>query len=236
MLHSDDATGIRVWLRSYRYQILLVWFTIVVLAEPFAREGGTGRTVLEAAFCIFLLAAVSAAAEASRWFATALACALIAIALTWSDLIVPADGGSLQAGLMGAQNAIYFAILVAVNVIILRDVMRARRVTFDTICGSVCVYLLMGLCWAILYAMASLIEPESFSAKEELAPHFSTYIYFSYVTLATLGYGDITPQRGVVQTWAWLEAVVGQLYIAVLVARLVGIYIAHELRGDPPRQ
>jgi hypothetical protein len=118
-------------------------------------------------------------------------------------------------------------------VVILARVMKDRKVTTDTILGSMCGYLLLGIVWTMLFALVELLEPGSFLSggrplvdmQGDLAKQhvFANFIYYSFVTLTTLGYGDITPASPPARALSSLEAVTGQLYIAVLIARLVGL-------------
>lgn len=102
----------------------------------------------------------------------------------------------------------------------------------NTICGAICVYLLIGVVFALLYLSCLEINPNSISfnhiIKNDVHEHerLSQLIYFSMCTLTTLGYGDIVPIAKFSRTLAWLEAMTGQLYLAILVARLVGLQIA----------
>ena len=104
--------------------------------------------------------------------------------------------------------------------------------TRDKIAGAICVYLLLGVIWSLAYAIIAVTTPGAFRAPEEitagLAGGSHAFIYFSFVTLTTLGYGDISPVAPVSQTLAWFEAVTGQLYLTILVARLVGLHISHS--------
>jgi hypothetical protein len=118
---------------------------------------------------------------------------------------------------------------------ILNDVLRGRRVTAEKITGAVCAYLLLGFVWALLYAFMEFIEPGSLAIPDALTERVTTgegesalslFTYYSFVTLTTLGYGDITPVSIAARTFAWIEALVGQLYLAIMIARLVGIHIA----------
>jgi hypothetical protein len=105
-------------------------------------------------------------------------------------------------------------------------VMRSHRPVGDRIVGSICVYLLIGLGWASVYEVLDGVIPGSFRYPADtawLGPGVLRYRYFSFVTLATLGYGDITPVTALAGTLASLEAITGQLYIGITVARLVAL-------------
>ena len=114
------------------------------------------------------------------------------------------------------------------------SVMRPRRLVGDRIVGAICVYILIGLAWAKLFETLEGVAPGSFRFPVDTAwmvPDPLRYRYFSFVTLATLGYGDITPRTALAGTLASLEAVGGQLYIGITVARLVALSLAE--RPDP---
>jgi len=103
-------------------------------------------------------------------------------------------------------------------------------VSLETIYGAIVVYILIGLMWAFLYSLTEFIHPHSFTFATELAlDHKKSLFYFSFVTLTTLGYGDIAPLSGPAKSLAMLEAIAGQMYIAVLIARLVGTHISQGI-------
>jgi hypothetical protein len=112
---------------------------------------------------------------------------------------------------------------------VLAYVLAAKRVTRDMIFGAISAYLLIGIAWTSAYALLEALQPGSFSIDEAQTPDF---YYYSFTTLTTLGYGDITPVTSRAKSMAVLEAVNGVLYIAVLIARLVGTQIAHSLESS----
>ncbi len=131
------------------------------------------------------------------------------------------------------------AFLGYTTIVILRSVLRPGRVTGDKIAGAISVYLLLGLLWALLYGVIAAAQPGSFRAPEELrlGEGLGTgaeyaFIYYSFVTLTTLGYGEISPALPLSRSFAWMEAVTGQLFLAILIARLVGLHIAHRQQAD----
>ena len=105
------------------------------------------------------------------------------------------------------------------------------RVDVDLIYGAVAIYLLIGSGFGELFSAFAIADPDNFNGIETTHDHdkiarFTSY--FSFVTLSTLGYGDITPATHYVKVLAYVEAIVGQLYLAILVARLVGTYISQS--------
>ena len=132
-----------------------------------------------------------------------------------------------------------------VIVIVYRTVMERGRVTVDKLAAAVNVYLLLGLAWAIGYGVIASFDHTAFSANaidfQTLEEYVSfgaefVFIYFSFVTLTTLGYGDMLPMTPTAQTAAWMEAVVGQLFVAVTLARLVGMFGKNEEFRLPRRE
>ena len=120
---------------------------------------------------------------------------------------------------------------------ILKDVQTGSRITSEQIFGSICAYLLIGFLFSSIYGFISLVDPDSFVVTDALAaelvnsgePRTSGFFtYFSFVTMSTLGYGDIAPVSSAARTFAWVQAVLGQLYLAITVAALVGVHIARN--------
>ena len=117
--------------------------------------------------------------------------------------------------------------------VILVGISERRAVRADDVVGAICSYVLLGLCWSSLYQTTELLAPGSFAIHSDLAVQLddrksrqALFNYFSFVTLTTLGYGDVTPVSHVAATFSWLEATFGQFYIAVVVAQIVGFRLA----------
>lgn len=126
---------------------------------------------------------------------------------------------------------IFFLLFITVH--LLRFVIAAKKVNSDLIFASLCAYLLVALVWSRIYVLIELFVPGSFSVdaslfqnSEEIAALFT---YYSFVTISTLGYGDVAPITQLARSWATMEAILGQLYLAIVVARLMGLYIGSEL-------
>ncbi len=115
----------------------------------------------------------------------------------------------------------------------LKQVAIGTEVSTNRLVGAVCVYLLLGVIWAFAYSLLDLIAPGSFQGFSPLDdPHWdSEWLYFSFVTMTTLGYGDILPVSAMARALAYMQSVSGQFYVAVLVAGLVSAYIS--IRQSP---
>ena len=109
-----------------------------------------------------------------------------------------------------------------------KQVLFSGPIDGNKIVGAICIYLLIGLIWALLYLFIAQTIPDAFNGLEQLVwyDNFANVAYFSFVTLTTLGYGDISPLIPVARFLVYMEAIIGVFYIAILVASLIGIRIS----------
>jgi hypothetical protein len=109
-------------------------------------------------------------------------------------------------------------------------VLRHRRVSYETVLGALCAYVLIGLLFAFLYLAVNELRGEPFFAQQ--GEHVQgEYLYFSFVALTTLGFGDLSPSVGLPQALTVLEALIGQIFLVTLVTRLVTLWV-RQSRGD----
>ena len=127
-----------------------------------------------------------------------------------------------------ASTLAVFGFLIVAISHALKQVVFGTEMNVNRLVGAICVFLLLGIIWSFAYSILELAVPGSFSGFEpgHDPRSDSSWLYFSFVTLTTLGYGDITPESAMARTFAFMQAVVGQFYIAVLVAGLVSAYIS----------
>ncbi|HVY55820.1 MAG TPA: ion channel [Thermodesulfobacteriota bacterium] len=120
---------------------------------------------------------------------------------------------------------------IFVTITILEHILKSEEVTIDTLYAAVCVYLLLGIMWTSIYGFLEYIHPgavfKSSTGDVNSKMNTNELLYYSYTTLTTLGYGDITSVTPLGRILSVLEAVFGQLYIAFLVARVVSIYTSN---------
>ncbi len=122
------------------------------------------------------------------------------------------------------------AFIAFLVIIILSFIFGEHEVTINVIYASIVVYLLIAIMWMFVYLVLESIHPGSFAiGNSQIDVGRRLYIYYSFVTITTLGYGDITPTTDLANSFSFLEAVTGQLYIAILIARLVGMHIAQSM-------
>lgn len=206
--------------RAMQFHYLLASLVLLLVIYPYVEAGPNGPAALKVLSSIILITGVYAVSYRRRQVVIAVLLAVPAFVLGWLDI---ATGSAA----LGSAESVFTLLFYAFTaLIVLSRVLTTRRITTNTIYGAVAVYLLMGLTWATAYSLVESINPGSFSADVMHNPDgtftFPELIYFSFVTLATLGYGDITPITDQARSLALLEAVSGTIYIAVLVARLVG--------------
>ena len=129
--------------------------------------------------------------------------------------------------------------LLYITIMILNHVLNARRVSLDTLAGAGCAYFLVGLAWAFVYRAMFVINPRSFLFSSasftrifeddmQSRPQLMHFAYYSFATLTTTGFGDITPASGASRGISVLEAIAGQFFVAVLIARLVSLELMHS--------
>ncbi len=125
--------------------------------------------------------------------------------------------------------SIIFCLLTAYFILI--EILVRKKITVDEIRGCLSVYLLFGIAWTFAYTLIAYIEPTAFIYRTQMpadAQIMPRMMYYSFITLTTVGYGDITPNNTLTSELAYLEAIVGQIYLVVLVARLVGFHVAQQ--------
>ena len=214
----------RLKFRRFSTVQLLIALALFFIWAPFVEEIEGGELIVSGLFSLVLVAGVLAVADRKRVLVIALVLAIPAIAGRWinhfrPDLIPPAV--FLVAGL----------ILIAFVVgNLLRFVLRAPSVNTEVLCASISAYLMLGLMWTMAYWLVDQLTPGgAFSFNTNTGTRSMngfTGFYFSFITLSTVGYGDITPVSRIARWLAAMEAMTGLLYVAVLIARLVSLYSA----------
>lgn len=149
---------------------------------------------------------------------------VLALVYVVSHIMATHAGGEVWQIIYSGTGVAFFA---SVTFALLRRILRVQsHVSGELIAGSVAVYLLLAIVFAYLFGLVDLLEPGSFAFADRAGFPDPDFYYFSLVTLTTLGYGDITPVSPMARGLAALEAVIGPVYLTVLVARLVGMHIS----------
>ena len=220
------------FLNEQRHLILLTFILLLFVVSPAVVSFHKGVLILNIIGGGVLVAAAYTLSDRKRYlFITAIILSVLSVILTCWLVYVPSR-------LAAVVSHCSIVLLVGFFVVaILRYVLQESRITADKIYAAICVYLLIGYGWSFAYTALDEIKPNGFATPVQLEPddyvgRVAQFRYFSFITLTTMGYGDITPRSGGARTLAVLEAVVGQLYLVALVGRLIGLHIVH---CDPRR-
>ena len=215
--------GIQIISRG-RFLFLLVSLLLLLLITPLLEGIVRVRAVVDIFFSVILLSGTNAVSQQKRGVLIAALLALPMLLSTWLAYFV----NNIYLQLAGTFFGLLFFGFVIVA--ILRFILGQHHITFDVIFAAIVVYLLLGVLWSLIYSLLELLHPGSFNyAKGQLQDSRFALVYYSFVTLTTLGYGDFTPATPTAGSLAVMEAIIGQIYLAVLVATLVGVQIAQSM-------
>jgi voltage-gated potassium channel len=218
-----------------RFTVLLMTILTFLVAQPIFSGHTFAENLVSLWISIVLLAALYAFRSARIYFVIALV------------LLVPSLGGRIA--LLFTSNpaienvsAISSCLFLAVTVIaLISRLFIVKSVTLDTISAGICAYLLTAVAFAYSFAVVELRHPGSFSTElfERTAGHgapllasFHNFLYYSFVCLTTTGFGDIAPVSGGARSLSVMESVFGQLYVAILIARLVSLQVAQSMMKE----
>ena len=211
-------------LGAYQFSVgyFLAALVMTLIISPFIEQLPGGTLIEALLLTLVLLSATMAVSGRRRTVTWAMALAMPALVGKWvnywrPDLMPPEV--FLSAGLL-------FIAFIMLH--LFRFILHAPRVNSEILCASVAIYLMLGLLWAFAYTLVARMVPDSFAftvgpASSHLM-HGFTSLYFSFVTLSTVGYGDIIPVSGVARLLAIAEATSGMFYVTLLIARLVALY------------
>jgi hypothetical protein len=214
-----------MWIFKSRAYFLLATLLGFIVIYP-AWEGPV-RPYLGIVFLLLIpVAGVLAASGSRRDLVVGGVFAVIGLA-AGIRAVLAAEAGSLRpAGTVAAAMMIYYIFTTRQ---VFFHLMRAKRVTQDTLISAACVYLLVGLTFAFAYMWIQIDVPGAFTVNAgESLIELPNLIYFSFVTLTTLGYGDIAPVAGIARSLAILEATFGVMYLATIISRMVSLYSSDE--------
>ena len=201
---------------------LLAVLTVIPLFEQYAAN----RACLMAGLTVLFVTGLIINRRYPLILLSEFTIAILALPLLWATLFVHDVRVFVPSCILGG---VFFALTA---VVVMWGVLRWYTATVDSVCGAVSAYLLLGLAWAMFYWGLDAVDgtaldiphrrtlPATVDGKELTS--FSQMSYFSFVCMSSLGFGDISPTTGVAETLAWLQSVIGQFYLATLVARIVG--------------
>ncbi|MBU2704651.1 two pore domain potassium channel family protein [Zooshikella marina] len=214
----------KVKVPRYSFASLLVALILVAIIFPLIPELITRSVMLKASLTLLLVCSIYVFSHDRRAFISSLILAIPTAITGW----VSVSRGTPTFAMLDTFLYIVFFVYVIIRMIKL--VFANTVITRDTLYGSMCIYLLFGIWWALCYSFIELLHPDSFHGINAVDGYdVWGFIYFSYVSLTTLGFGDVVPISRAAQSLTALEAVVGQFYLAVFVGRLVGMHISQKV-------
>ena len=219
-------------MRKERFLILLVALLIFLIFRSFFIHFGYSANFIKLLELILFFSCLIAVSERKRHLYIALF--LFGISFAAEAVALLSAGSSYYLAAKSCElvfSALFFAYsCLLISAFVLRD----GKVTRDRLAAAICVYLLIGITWGMFYALMEITVPGSLNMGLEIPGVDVTQdaMYFSFVTLTTLGYGDISPVSSPTRTLAIIEAVIGQIYLAVMIARLVGLHTAQPRRSE----
>jgi len=240
-----------VWLSNLipedkKFIYLLV---VIALYPVFAVLFGNQPVIAIAVDVMFMAMALLIVVKATRNRYFRIAVTVLTVVVLLQNAVSAEPGMLMVSTTLEVARTVSILLLLTLGiVVILSRVLDRGLVTVDKVCGAISVYLLMGMAWGMVYVLLSILQPGSFRlpelntagvfepAQRRYDISLADFLYLSFVTLSTLGYGDITPTTIPAQTVVWMEAILGQIYLAVLIARLVSLQIIHSSQKPARRR
>jgi len=225
-MQMDDQTCLPFtrWCFKRRFLALLLLILAMLIIVPLADEFVRLRMLMDIFWSAIFIAVIYAVSQKKHHILVGVLLALPMLGSIWSRYFVQYSALEAVGGLCGAV----FFIFAIIQILIF--VYTQKEVTRDLIAGAAIVYLLMALAWSFIFGVVESLNPGSFSIPDiEGISTSRSFLYLSFVTITTLGYGDITPVTSLARSLCILEAVIGQLYLVVQVAWLVGVHVSQSM-------
>lgn len=213
---------------------LLISIFVVLLLYGILANVHMGRVIVELSFSLMLLLSVRAIRGKKNIVFTAIILFCLVVILRWSAEFSNRNFLLLCSNILTAINL--FVIVAA----ILKNILTVNDVMINDVYGAICVYLLIGIIFAFIFYSSQMIDPQSFFYLRNIpsshALALPEFIYLSFITLTSVGFGDISPVSTMAKTLTYMEAVIGQIYVIVLIARIVSLYVSNvaNKRKPPP--
>jgi hypothetical protein len=204
-----------------RFLILLGLILGLLLLVPILNRFVAARIFIDIFLTAVIISMVYAMSQKKGHVIAGILLVLVTLGSLWLQYFYP--NRSVEA--IGMVTGVFFTALVIAN--IMGVMFKSEVVEREIIYQAILLYLLAAILWAFLYTLLELVDPASFNIDlSQGKDHFLIFQYYSFVTITTLGYGDITPVTEVAKAFSVLEAIVGQIYLVVVVAWLVGMHVS----------
>lgn len=226
---KKEKTVIQRIIKSFSAQFAQLMFFLLLLFLFRPGERGLAYTFAwQLIFACVLFAAIFNCHHKKPVKIVAICTGMPAVFCNWASLLYPHP----LFVVIGHLFALIFLLVCTISILYL--VIVRARVTIETLRGAICVYFMVGYIFTLIYVLLEMLHPGSFQITHSHPSAFlhSAYladmVYFSFITLLAIGYGDITPLTSISQNFVILEGIIGQFYLAILVARLVAVYSLRE--------
>jgi len=207
-----------------RFLSLLIFIIIMLVVGPLFEEFVQLSILMDILWSAIFVSAIYAVSQKKRHIVIAVLLALPMLGSIWTKYFVQNKALLVVGSLCGAA----FFLFAIIQMLIF--IYGQKKVTRDLIVGAAVVYLFMALMWTFIFVVVETLHPGSFNLPEgQNIEATRQFVYYSFVTLTTLGYGDITPITTMARSLCILEAVIGQLYLVVQVAWLVGVHVSQSM-------
>jgi len=215
---------------KHNFVYLLAGLLVFFLTGPVINQFRFAPAMIEVRFAATMILSLWSFAADRRWLLLSLAFAVAAIIAAVAGIFLEV----VHLDVISAGALLVFFLFS--TVIVTRQVLFRGAIDANKIIGAICIYLLLRFVWALAYTLLDTLSSSAFSGVTggSISTRWDDLFYYSFITLTTVVYGDITPVTYMASALATLEAVFGQFYIAILVASLVAIYISgrSERRDD----
>jgi voltage-gated potassium channel len=226
----------RFRLGALRFSVgqFLIALVLLLVTEPFVEQMEYSKAVESALMTLVMLSAVLAIGAGRRTLVWAVVLVIPAIVGRWANHVWP---GQVSLAAVVAPALLFLLFVVAY---LLRFILRAPRVTTEVLYAGIATYLMLGLLWALAYVLVNRLVPDSFVftvgpiSKQSMVGFNG--LYFSFITLSTVGYGDIVPVSSAARMLAMTEAMTGTIYLAVLISRLVALYSSENTNEQKEKE
>ncbi len=205
-----------------RYLFIMISLVLFLIVPPFINNRVATHFIFSILFTLILLLSSLIFYEKKKYHIITICAVLAAIIITWLERLLNTEDDTIRR----LTYIILFCFFTYVTIILFRFLIKIKEVNRDAIFVSISIYFLMGIIGGLVFIAIHNIYPSAYSFPGSMPVDMGDFIYFSFVTMTTLGYGDITPAIQESQMLAILWSIFGQFYLAIIVAVMVGKFIA----------